>query len=117
MLYIFVFLGLGELVHYFLDLPIAGNIIGMLLLFIALKQKLVQLPVIKPASDKLLEFLVLFFLLHGVGLIVYFDLIKAFRLSMASAVIVSALLTLYITALIVENLGDERYSRTCNSSE
>lgn len=105
LLYILAFLGLGELVRYLLDLPIAGNIIGMLLLFIALKQKWVQLSVIKPASDKLLEFLVLFFIPYGVGLMVYFDLVEAFWLPMASAVIVSTLFTLYITALIVAKFG------------
>ena len=49
LLYILVFLGLGELIRYLLDLPVAGNIIGMLLLFIALKQKWLRLSVIKPA--------------------------------------------------------------------
>lgn len=35
-LYIFLFLIIGELIVYFFDIPIAGNIIGMLLIFIAL---------------------------------------------------------------------------------
>ena len=105
LLYILVFLGVGELIRYFLDLPVAGNIIGMLLLFIALKQKWIRISVIKPASDKLLELLVLFFIPYGVGLMVYFDLVEAFWLPMTGAVIVSTLLTLYVTALIVERFG------------
>lgn len=105
MLYILAFLGVGELIRYLLDLPVAGNIIGMLLLFIALKQKWLRLSAIKPASDKLLEFLVLFFIPYGVGLMVYFDLVEAFWLPMTGAVIVSTLLTLYVTALIVEKFG------------
>ena len=105
LLYILVFLGLGELIRYFLDVPVAGNIIGMLLLFIALKQKWIGISVIKPASDKLLEFLVLFFIPYGVGLMVYFDLVEAFWLPMTGAVIVSTLLTLYVTALVVQKFG------------
>ena len=105
LLYILLFLGLGELIRYLLDLPVAGNIIGMLLLFIALKQKWLRLSAIKPASDKLLEFLVLFFIPYGVGLMVYFDLVEAFWLPMTGAVIVSTLLTLYVTALIVDRFG------------
>ena len=105
MLYILVFVGLGELVRYLTHLPVAGNIIGMLLLFIALKQKWLRLSVIKPASDKLLEFLVLFFIPYGVGLMVYFDLVEAFWLPMTGAVIGSTLLTLYVTALIIEKFG------------
>ncbi|NJW55364.1 CidA/LrgA family protein, partial [Salinimicrobium sp. CDJ15-91] len=73
-LLILLFLLTGELISYFLNLPIAGNILGMVILFVALKQKWVRLSAIKPASDKLLEFLVLFFIPYGVGLMVYFDL-------------------------------------------
>lgn len=102
LLYILVFLGLGELVRYLLDLAVAGNIIGMMLLFIALKKKLIQLSDIKPASDKLLEFLVIFFIPYGVGLMDYFGLVEPFWLSMSGAVVISTLLTLYVTALIVE---------------
>ncbi len=103
--YVLIFLLVGETVQYLTDIPIAGNIIGMVLLFLALQQKLIQLEDIKPASDKLLEFLVLFFIPYGVGLMVYFDLVEAFWLPMSGAVIVSTLLTLYVTALIVEKFG------------
>lgn len=104
-LLILLFLLGGELIRYLFDLPVAGNIIGMLLLFVALKQKWVKLSVIKPASDKLLEFLVLFFIPYGVGLMVYFDLVKAYWLPMTIAVIASTLLTLYITGIILQKFG------------
>lgn len=102
---ILLFLLTGEILSYGLHLPVAGNIIGMLLLFVALKQKWVKLSVIKPASDKLLEFLVLFFIPYGVGLMVYFDLVKAYWLPMTLAVIASTLLTLYVTALLLQKFG------------
>ncbi len=104
-LYILAFLGLGELVSFVFKLPIAGNIIGMLFLFMALKMKWIKLAEIKPASDKLLEFLVLFFIPYGVGLMVYFDLIKDYWLPISIAVIGSTLLTLYVTAVILQKLG------------
>ena len=104
-LLILLFLLGGEVISYFFDLPVAGNIIGMLLLFVALKQRWVKLSAIKPASDKLLEFLVLFFIPYGVGLMVYFDLVKAYWLPMTIAVIASTLLTLYITGIILQKFG------------
>lgn len=104
-LLILLFLLGGELIRYLFDLPVAGNIIGMLLLFVALKQKWVKLSAIKPASDKLLEFLVLFFIPYGVGLMVYFDLVKAYWLPMTIAVIASTLLTFYITGIILQKFG------------
>lgn len=104
-LYILAFLGLGELVSFVFKLPIAGNIIGMLFLFMALKMKWIKLAEVKPASDKLLEFLVLFFIPYGVGLMVYFDLIKDYWLPISIAVIGSTLLTLYVTAVILQKFG------------
>ncbi|WP_245583398.1 CidA/LrgA family protein [Salinimicrobium terrae] len=104
-LYILVFLGIGELVRFVFKLPISGNIIGMLFLFIALKQKWINLDKIKPASDKLLEFLVLFFIPYGVGLMVYFDLIRDYWLPISIAIIASTLLTLYVTAIILQKFG------------
>ena len=104
-LLILLFLLGGELIKYLFDIPVAGNIIGMLLLFLALKQKWVKLSAIIPASDNLLEFLVLFFIPYGVGLMVYFDLVKAYWLPMTIAVIASTLLTLYITGIILQKFG------------
>ena len=100
--FILIFLFAGELLTYLLDLPIAGNILGMVFLFFALKFRWIELSLIKPASDKLLEFLVLFFIPYGVGLMVYFDLVKAYWLPLTIAIIASTLLTLYITALILQ---------------
>jgi holin-like protein len=103
--FILLFLLAGELIRYLFKLPVAGNIIGMVLLFVALKYRWIALSAIKPASDKLLEFLVLFFIPYGVGLMIYFDLIKAYWLPLSIAVIASTLLTLYITAVILQKSG------------
>ena len=43
LLYIFGFLIAGELIRYIFNIPIAGNIIGMLLIFIALRLKIIKL--------------------------------------------------------------------------
>jgi holin-like protein len=74
--YIFLFLAMGELVINLIDIPISGNILGMMLIFIALKLKLIKLETVKPASDKLVKYMVLFFVPYGVGLMAYFDFIS-----------------------------------------
>jgi holin-like protein len=101
---IFLFLILGEFVNYIFKVPVAGNIIGMVLIFLALKFKLIKLETVKPASDKLLKYLVLFFVPYGVGLMVHFDTIKAHWFSIGLAVLGSTILTLYLTAFIQEKL-------------
>ncbi|OEY71703.1 CidA/LrgA family protein [Salegentibacter salarius] len=102
--YIFGFLLLGELITYFFEIPIAGNILGMFLIFLALRLKLIKLQDVKPASDKLIKYLVLFFIPYGVGLMVYFEIIAAYWMPISVAVIASTVITLYISAIIIEKL-------------
>ncbi|MEO5789093.1 MAG: CidA/LrgA family protein [Gelidibacter sp.] len=103
-LYIFLFLGLGELIVYFIDFPVPGNILGMILIFVALKLKLIKLETVKPASDKLIQYLMLFFVPFGVGLLAYFDFIKAHWIVLTVAAGLSTLITLYVTAIVQQKL-------------
>ncbi|MCB0450991.1 MAG: CidA/LrgA family protein [Confluentibacter sp.] len=102
--YIFLFLAMGELVINLIDIPISGNILGMMLIFIALKLKLIKLETVKPASDKLVKYMVLFFVPYGVGLMAYFDFIKAHWMVLTVAAGLSTLITLYVTAIIQQKL-------------
>lgn len=102
LLYIFLFLLLGEFIQFIFQLPISGNIIGMLLIFSALWLKLIKLRDVKPASDFLIKYLVVFFIPYGVGLMVYTEIISEFWLPISVAVIFSTLLTLYITGIIFQ---------------
>lgn len=99
-LILFIFLGLGELISSLIKIPLPGNILGMILIFTALKLKLIKLESVKPAADTLLNYLILFFIPFGVGLMSYFDFIKSYWLILLVAAGVSTLITLYVTALI-----------------
>jgi len=101
----FLFLILGEVVVQVFHIPISGNIIGMFLIFFALRWGLIKLDTVKPASDKLLKYLVLFFIPYGVGLMAYFDLIAAYWFYISVAVVISTLITLYLTAIILQKFG------------
>ncbi|HUH48031.1 MAG TPA: CidA/LrgA family protein [Arenibacter sp.] len=105
LLYIFSFLVMGEFLVKVLHLPISGNIIGMFLVFFALRTGLVKLDKVKPASDKLLKYLILFFIPYGVGLMAYFDLIATYWLYICVAVVISTIITLYLTAIIIQKFG------------
>ena len=102
--HLFLFLGLGELIVYFIEIPLPGNILGMILIFVALKLKLIKLEAVKPASDLLIQYLMLFFVPFGVGLLAYFDFIKMHWSVLMVAAGVSTLITLYITAIVQQKL-------------
>ncbi|HLT51930.1 MAG TPA: CidA/LrgA family protein [Arenibacter sp.] len=105
LLYIFSFLVLGEFIVKVFHIPISGNIIGMFLIFFALRWGIIKLDQVKPASDKLLKYLVLFFIPYGVGLMAYFDLIAAYWLPISVAVVASTIITMYLTAIILQKFG------------
>lgn len=106
--YIFLFLFLGELLVSLIEMPIPGNILGMILVFAALKLKLIKIQSVKPASDKLLKYMVLFFIPYGVGLMSYFDFIKTNWNTLVLATGLSTLITLYVTAIIQQKLEKKR---------
>lgn len=104
-LYIFLFLVMGEVIVYLLNLPIAGNIVGMLTIFMALKLKIIKLEDVKPASDQLIKYMVLFFVPYGVGLMTFYDLLKIHWIAIVASTVISTILTLYITGLILQKFG------------
>ena len=105
--YIFLFLILGELIKYVFNIPISGNIIGMILIFMSLKLKWIKLEQVKPASDKLVRYMVLFFVPYGVGMMVYFDVLKENWITIAIAIGLSTVLTLYATAWIQQKFENK----------
>lgn len=102
--FIFLFLGVGELIVYLIDIPVPGNILGMVLIFLTLKLKLLKLETVKPASDTLINYMILFFVPFGVGLMSYFDFIKSNWIILVTAVGLTTLLTLYVTAFVQQKL-------------
>ncbi|MDX1364022.1 CidA/LrgA family protein [Arenibacter latericius] len=104
-LYIFLFLVLGEVIVYLFNLPIAGNIIGMVAIFIALKLKIIKLEEVKPASDQFIKYMVLFFVPYGVGLMTFYDVLKVHWIAIVISTVLSTILTLYITGIILQKFG------------
>ena len=104
-LYIFLFLALGELIVYLLNLSIAGNLVGMITIFIALKLKVIKLIDIKPASDQFIKYMILFFVPYGVGLMTFYDVLKVHWLAIVVSTVISTIITLYITGIIFQKFG------------
>jgi len=104
LVYIFFYLALGETVKHLFHIPIAGNIIAMILIFLSLKLKIIQLKDVKPASDQLIKYMVLFFIPHGVGMMVYSDVLKQHWVPIIFASVISTVITLYTTAITQQKL-------------
>tara|TARA_R110002049_G_scaffold93815_15_gene231617 strand:+ start:121 stop:459 length:339 start_codon:yes stop_codon:yes gene_type:complete len=106
-LYLFLFLVFGEIIVHLFNLSIAGSIVGMVAIFIALKLKVIKLNDVKPASDQFIKYMVLFFVPYGVGLMTFYDILKMHWIAIVISTVLSTIITLYVTAIILQKFGKD----------
>ena len=90
-------LALGELIVRTTGATLPASIIGMLILTLLLKLKVVKLEWVRGLTDFLIANLGFFFVPPGVALMLYFDLIKAEILPITLATLLSTIIVLIIT--------------------
>jgi len=91
---------LGELIAYILPFSFPGNLIGLILLFLALLTKLIKPVYIKETSQFLQKYMSFLFVPLCVGLMVYFDLIQMHWLEILLVLIISTTVTFISTAWV-----------------
>ena len=94
---LFCCLPLGELTVRTTGVKLPSSIIGMLLLTLLLKLKVIKLEWVRGLTDFLIANLGFFFVPPGVALMLYFDLIRAEILPIALATLLSTVIVLIIT--------------------
>ncbi|MFA4646148.1 CidA/LrgA family protein [Pyrococcus kukulkanii] len=100
---IFGFLFLGELIEN-AGVPIPGSVLGMLLLTLALITGVVKLEDVEREGEFLVRNMSIMFIPPGVGVILYLDLLKENLVAIGVALVLSFLITLFVTAKTVEVL-------------
>jgi holin-like protein len=96
-LIIFGCLAAGELIVYLTGVKIPSSILGMLLLTLLLKLKVIKLQWVEGMADILTKNLALFFIPPGVAIMVYFDLLRAEFWPILIAAFGSAAIVLIVT--------------------
>jgi len=102
---IFTFLFIGEGVERLFNLPIPGNVIGLILLTFALLLGIVRLEDVEKEAELFVKNMSIMFIPPGVGIILYWELIKDQAIPIFGALLFSFLFTLLLTAKLVEFLG------------
>nr|UWI51476.1 CidA/LrgA family protein [Clostridioides difficile] len=97
---------IGEYISSFIQgvILIPGSIVGMLLLFILLQFKVLDLSSIENISGFFLDNMAVFFIPAGVSLIKSLDLIKENVLVLLLVICLSTLVVMYATGIIVEKM-------------
>ncbi len=99
-----IFQTLGEGFAYAFSLPIPGPVIGMLLLFCFLVLKRGAAQRLAPTTLEFLKHLSLLFVPAGVGIMVHSQRVASEWLPIAVALVISAAVSLVVTALVLRAL-------------
>ncbi|MFC4665954.1 CidA/LrgA family protein [Falsiporphyromonas endometrii] len=94
--YILLFFALGEVVSELIGHFIPGSVVGMMLLFLALRLKLVKPEKVDRVSTLLTANMGLFFVPAGVGLMTQFGLIKEFWPAIIASMVLSTAIVLTV---------------------
>lgn len=111
---IFTFLFFGKLVSIYIPLALPSNIIGMVLLFLALNFNIVDIDDLSKIGDILLDNLVFLFIPIGVGIIQYKNIILNELYSIIIIGIGGFLLLFLCTGKIVDEIQKRREQENCN---
>lgn len=93
---------IGEVLAILLHLPIPGNLVGMLILFLLLCLKVIKLDQVSTISDFLLSHLSFFFIPAGVGLMTTYVLLVDVWVQILILCLVTTLITMGITGKSVQ---------------
>ncbi|MBP1888894.1 holin-like protein [Clostridium moniliforme] len=93
---------IGEVIVALTHIPIPGNIIGLLLLFIGLCTKVIKVSQVETLTNFFLDHLAFFFLPAGVSLMNSLGIIKASILQIIIICVITTSITIASTGLIVQ---------------
>lgn len=101
----------GDLIHDFTDIPVPGNILGMLILLLLLCLKVVKLDQIREVSDFFLKRLSFFFLPPAIGLMLVGDDVKSQWPLLLFLCIVITVVTMVTTGWTVQLLSKKNKNK------
>ena len=88
---------LGELLKYFLPLPIPASIYGMVILFIGLLSGIIQLDAVKDVGKFLIEIMPVMFIPAGVGLMSSFSVLRPVLVPVCVITLVTVVTVMVVT--------------------
>ena len=91
----------GEIMKYFIPLPIPGSIYGLILMFVLL---LIKVEHVKETGEFLIEIMPLMFIPAGVGLITSWSQLQPFLVPLLVITVVSTFVVMIVTGKVTDFL-------------
>lgn len=101
---IFAVTCVGEILKYFIPLPIPASIYGLVIMIVLLATKVVKLEQVKDVADFLIEIMPLMFIPAGVGIIVSWKQVRGMILPVCAAVFITTCLVMIVTGKVTDFL-------------
>lgn len=95
---------LGELLNKLIPLPIPGSIYGLVIMFIALKTKIILLYSVKDTGKFLVEIMPLMFIPPAVELLNLWDTLKPMIISLITITIISTIIVMAVSGRITQRI-------------
>ena len=93
---------IAEMMEYFIPLPIAASIYGMVLLFVCLMTGVIKLPQIEETADLLLNVMPIFFISPTVSVMSSVGLIKDDLFGVLLTCVVSTMVVMAVTGWVAQ---------------
>jgi len=106
---IYYYMGVG--IVTLLHVPLPGSVIGLLLLALSLQFRIIKVEYIQDGAGFLIGILTLFFIPATVGVIDYPELLSTTGLLIILAVVVSTLISIYITGLLTQMIEKKELAK------
>ena len=92
----------GEILNYFIDLPIPGSIYGMVILFILLELGIIKVEQVREVSVFLIAVMPIMFIPAGVGLMEKWGLISVIWLPLIGTIVISTVIVMGVTGRVTQ---------------
>ncbi len=104
----------GEILKYFIPLPVPGSIYGLVLMLALLMTGLIKVEHVKEVGEFLIEIMPLMFIPAGVGLMTSWSQLKPFLLPLAVITAVSTFVVMIVTGKVTDFLLDRKEGKEKN---
>lgn len=98
----------GELMKYFIPLPIPGSIYGLLLMFVLLFIKVIKVEQVKDVGEFLIEIMPLMFIPAGVGLMASWGELQGFLVPLLVITVATTFIVIFVTGKVTDFMMDRK---------
>ncbi|ODA42978.1 CidA/LrgA family protein [Desulfosporosinus sp. BG] len=101
----------GNLFIGLTNIPIPGNVLGMVLLFVLLFTGIISISWVEEAADLLLKHLAFFFIPIAVGLMEWVGLFRTSGVQLLMVIVLGAAVCILVTGLVAQVLASKRSAK------